>query len=494
MQNGKLFNVRRAGILLHPTSLPHSIGNGDLGEQAFYFIDFLVSCGVSVWQMLPLSPPHDDLSPYQSQSVNAINPVLISLDKLIEHQWLTVDRHPPHDHDEATIRAYRFAQLRKAYTGFLQTADEEEVQAFEQFKINHADWLEDYALYRLLKSLHDNASWTRWPAKYRDRKKAAIDALKQQHADEVTFYCFEQFVAFGQWLDLKKYSNEKGVYLFGDMPIFVAHDSVDVWASRKNFLLDKKGQPNLVAGVPPDYFSATGQLWGNPHYDWNYMRKNGFQWWLDRFKTQQMLFDVIRIDHFRGFEACWAVPADEKTAINGEWVKVPGAELFETLRQHIDLPLVAEDLGVITDEVTALREQFGLPGMKILQFAFDGGSSNPYLPHYHEPNSVVYTGTHDNNTTVGWFHELPPHEKQHVCSYVQCDPHDMPWALISSAFASVARLAIIPMQDVLSADASQRMNIPGTADGNWRWRFDWNQLPPGVHDRVKQLVNFYDRV
>jgi 4-alpha-glucanotransferase len=444
--------------------------------------------------MLPLGPPHDDLSPYQAQSVHAISPVLISLDKLVESNWLQIDHNPPYDTDEAGIKQYRLARLREAYAGFKQNALEAELQAFTQFKNNHADWLEDYALYRLLKSLHENVSWTQWPAKYRDRKKASIDALKKEYADEVDFYCFEQFVAFGQWLALKKYGNEKGIYLFGDMPIFVAHDSVDVWANRKNFLLDKAGQPTTVAGVPPDYFSATGQLWGNPHYDWDYMQKDGFQWWLDRFRIQQVLFDVIRIDHFRGFEACWSIPAGEETAINGEWVKVPGAELFETLRQHIDLPLVAEDLGVITDEVTALRERFGLPGMKILQFAFDGGSSNPYLPHYHEPNSVVYTGTHDNNTTVGWFHELPHHAQQHVCSYVQCDPPDMPWALISSAFSSVARLAVIPMQDILGLDTSHRMNIPGTAEGNWRWRFDWSQLPHGVHEQIRQLAQFFDRI
>ncbi len=494
MQNGELLSIRRAGILLHPTSLPHTIGNGDLGEQAFYFINFLVSCGISVWQMLPLGPTHDDLSPYQAQSVHAINPVLINLEKLIEKNWLAVDHNLPYEQDEVSIKLYRFKRLHEAFTGFQQCATEADKQAFEQFKTQHAAWLEDYALYRLLKSLHNNATWTQWPAKYRDRKAASINALKQQYVDEITFYCFEQFIAFGQWLAIKEYANQKGVYLFGDMPIFVAHDSVDVWANRKNFLLDKTGQPNVVAGVPPDYFSATGQLWGNPHYDWEYMLKDGFQWWLDRFRIQQVLFDVIRIDHFRGFEACWTVPADEKTAINGEWVKVPGIELFKVLRQHINLPLVAEDLGVITDEVTALREQFGLPGMKILQFAFDGGAANPYLPHYHEPNSVVYTGTHDNNTTVGWFDELPPRVQQHVCSYVQCDPHDIPWALISSAFASVARLAIIPMQDILSLDAVHRMNIPGTAEGNWRWRFDWNQLPEGVHERVKQLARFFDRV
>jgi 4-alpha-glucanotransferase len=483
MQPGVLFSKRRAGILLHPTSLPATIGNGDLGNQAKYFIDFLVSCGVSVWQMLPLGPPHADLSPYQAQSVHAINPRLINLEQLINKGWLK------HDVDLSD----RFSALTKAYNGFLHHAQPQQHQALQEFREQYADWLPDYALYRLLKTKYENASWTQWPSKYRDRKPDAIAKLQQEHAHELEFYVFEQFIAFAQWLEIKTYAAQKGIFLFGDMPIFVAHDSVDVWANRANFLLDKKGQPKTVAGVPPDYFSATGQLWGNPHYDWDYMQQDGFKWWLRRFEIQAVLFDVIRIDHFRGFEACWSVPAGETTAINGQWVKVPGRALFDFLTKHINLPLVAEDLGVITDEVVALRQDFDLPGMKILQFAFDSGADNAYLPHNHEPNSVVYTGTHDNDTTCGWFNSLPEHVKQKLYAYLHCQAADMPWALIESAYASVARLAIIPMQDILALDSEHRMNTPGTVDGNWRWRFEWSWLNEGTHACVRHLGQFYDR-
>jgi 4-alpha-glucanotransferase len=443
--NQNFFNQRRAGILLHPTSLPEI-------KDTYRFVDFLADSGISIWQMLPLGPPHDDLSPYGCQSVHAANPALIN-----------------------------------------STNEEVNKLAFEQFVETQQYWLEDYVLFR---ALHNKfkTGWWEWEPALRDRQQQALNKARQDFAKEIEQHRLEQFLFFTQWQQLKQYANQRGVYLFGDIPIFVAQDSVDVWANRENFLLDAQGQPTVVAGVPPDYFSATGQRWGNPLYDWNYMQANDFDWWKQRLKTTSMLFDVARIDHFRGFEACWTIPASCKTAIEGEWVKAPGAALFKSLEQSdINLPLVAEDLGIITDEVKALRDQFGLPGMKILQFAFDGNSDNPYLPHNHIENCVVYTGTHDNNTTLGWFQEQTEDSKQYICEYLDTNADNMPWALIETAFASKANWAIVPMQDILSLDANHRMNIPGIATGNWRWRFHWSQLSAEINDKLRHLSNIYAR-
>jgi 4-alpha-glucanotransferase len=443
--NQNFFNQRRAGILLHPTSLPEI-------KDTYRFIDFLADSGVSIWQMLPLGPPHDDLSPYGCQSVHAANPALIN-----------------------------------------STNEEVNKLAFEQFVETQQYWLEDYVLFR---ALHNKfkTGWWEWEPALRDRQQQALNKARQDLAKEIEQHRLEQFLFFTQWQQLKQYANQREVYLFGDIPIFVAQDSVDVWANRENFLLDAQGQPTVVAGVPPDYFSATGQRWGNPLYDWEYMQANDFNWWKQRLKTTSMLFDVARIDHFRGFEACWTIPASCKTAIEGEWVKAPGAALFKSLQQSdINLPLVAEDLGIITEEVKALRDQFGLPGMKILQFAFDGNSDNPYLPHNHIENSVVYTGTHDNNTTLGWFQEQTEHTQQYIREYLHTNLDNMPWALIEAAFASKANWAIVPMQDILSLDANHRMNIPGIATGNWRWRFNWSQLSTEINDKLRHLSNIYAR-
>lgn len=489
--NQELFKSRRAGILLHPTSLPNTPGNGDLGKQAYRFVDFLVESGTTIWQMLPLGPPHGDLSPYQCQSVHAANPLLISLDDLVERGWLSEDSSPPSAFEEA--EAYRYKRLREAYQGFIEQDVAQDYEDYTQFKKTHL-WVEDYGLFRALKNEHEGAAWREWPKNYRDRQIQALEKAKQRLNKEIEQYCFEQFIFFKQWAALKRYAHSKHVYLFGDIPIFVAEDSVEVWAQRENFLLDPEGRPQVVAGVPPDYFSATGQRWGNPHYDWEYMQTDGFKWWIARIHSAAELFDLARIDHFRGFEACWQIPAHCSTAIEGEWVKVPGEELFEVLEKTSSLPFVAEDLGIITEEVIALRDKFGLPGMKILQFAFDGDAKNAYLPHNHIPHSVVYTGTHDNNTTLGWFKELPVAMQQYVCEYLHCPPYEMPWPMIEAAFASCANLAIIPMQDVLAADASQRMNIPSTTTGNWRWRFQWEQLPAGVSDKLRHFTKFYGRV
>lgn len=494
----ELFKKRRAGVILHPTSLPGTPGNGDLGKSAYRFVDFLVECGLSLWQMLPLGPPHEDLSPYQCQSADAANPLLINLEDLVERGWLAADPNPPTDY-LAAVR-YRHARLRKARQKFVASADAADREAFADFVAIHADWLEDYALFKALQAEHHGAAWWDWLPAYRDRNFEALEKARARLAEVMEQHRFEQFLFFGQWQALRHYANERGVYLFGDIPIFVAEDSVDVWANRENFLLDEHGRPTVVAGVPPDYFSETGQRWGNPHYNWEYMQTNGFQWWLRRLQKQSLLFDLVRIDHFRGFEACWAVPASSEYAIEGEWVKVPGAALFETLRGSKEssgqctLPLVAEDLGVITDDVVALRDKFGLPGMRVLQFGFDGAPGNPHVPHNYVPHCVVYTGTHDNNTTLGWFKELPTPLQHYVCEYLHAHPYDMPWPMIEAALASVAKLVMIPMQDILAADSDQRMNTPGTPAGNWQWRLDWERLPFGVKEKLRRFLKFYERI
>ena len=487
-----VFQCRRAGVLLHLTSLPTTPGNGDLGAQAYYFIDFLVSAGMSVWQMLPIGIPNSDLSPYQCQSIYAGNPLLISLDKLVEKGWLSPDPNPPFS-PEAGVQAYRYARLQQAWQGFQQIATEAEQAELTAFIKAQKTWLEDFALFRALKKQFNDVMWTDWQPAYRDRDRQTLAKARKELDADIQQYYFEQFVFFSQWQQLKHYAHQKGVFLFGDVPIFVAGDSVDVWAQRDIFLLNSDGTPTVVAGVPPDYFSETGQLWGNPLYNWKALQRRGFKWWIDRLTTALQLFDVVRIDHFRGFEAYWEVAATEKTAINGQWVKAPGAALFSKLQKLGSLSLVAEDLGVITDEVEQLRDYFGLPGMKILQFAFDNNPKNPYLPHNHVPNSIVYTGTHDNDTTLGWYQTLTDAEKQYLRTYLASHGSNMPYPLIRAAFSSVSTLAIIPMQDILGLDGTHRMNVPGTKSGNWRWRFQWEQLPPNIHERLLQWIKLYGR-
>jgi 4-alpha-glucanotransferase len=554
--NTDFFNRRRAGILLHPTSLPGTPGNGDLGKQAYSFVDFIADSAFSVWQMLPLGPPDEDLSPYQSQSVHAGNSLLISLDRLVEQGWLSEDSRPIHTHQleselnrltaqgwlkedplinelqqrlgqngwhdlclspkrDPAVR-YRQARLREARAGFEKQASEVDRNAYAEFVQNHTYWLEDYALFKALQAEHHHtlrtqclqvanesqthelegrfqaiikkAGWWGWAPALRDRNPAELKKAWQRLQETIEQHCFEQFVFFSQWQALKGYANDKGIYLFGDMPIFVAQDSADVWVNQDKFLLDGEGQPKVVAGVPPDYFSETGQRWGNPLYDWNAMQADGFRWWITRLKSASLSFDVMRIDHFRGFEAYWSIPVTCKTAIEGEWIKAPGHALFETLQQTgIKLPLVAEDLGIITPEVDALRKRFGLPGMRVLQFAFSRDPNNPHLPNNYGEDSLVYTGTHDNNTTLGWFNELPDWDKQEVYNVLQTG-EGMPWALINTAYHSRARLAVIPMQDVLALDGNHRMNVPGVRSGNWRWRFDWSQVPGDVKERLRNLT------
>ena len=482
---------RRAGLLLHPTSLPGGHGNGDLGPDAYRFVDFLCECGFTVWQMLPINPTHGNLSPYATQSIHAGSPNLISLTLLEARGWLRPDSSKRSEHDDP---AYRRTRLEEAYAGFSDTATPEERDEYESFLRERGYWLNNYALFQGLKQSQHGAPWWEWPAPFRDRDATALEQARTDLTDLIEQHVFEQFLFFRQWRALKKYANERGVLLFGDMPVFVADNSTAVWARRHYFRLDREGRPEVVAGVPPDYFSATGQRWGNPHYNWQRMQQDDFWWWRERVKNHLELFDIVRVDHFRGFEAYWEIPASEPTAMNGRWVRAPGEELFATLqRQFHPLPLVAEDLGIITPEVTALRERFNIPGMKVLQFAFDGGADNPYLPHNHEANSVVYSGTHDNNTTLGWFEELPPKSRSYVCNYLGVTPAAMPWAMMRVALSSVSRLAVLTMQDILSLGAQHRMNKPGTVEGNWRWRFEWRQLSPDIEMRLRRLISLYGR-
>ena len=480
---------RRAGILLHITSLPGSGACGDLGPDAHHFIDFLVDCGMSVWQMLPIGPTGGEGSPYQCSSVHAGNPRLISLWPLLDKGWLEPDEaEQAGGSDEGKRDA-----LRAAWNRFQARASQEDREVLQRFVAANAYWLDDFALFQALAD-DRGQTWWEWPDGLRDRDPTALEGARARLRAAIEGVRFEQFLFFDQWRALRDHANARGVKLFGDMPIFVAHDSAEVWARPRDFDLHADGQPRVVAGVPPDYFSATGQRWGNPLYRWDRMEADGYRFWLDRMRTQLHLFDMSRIDHFRGFEAYWEIPAEEPNAVQGRWVKAPGDAVFTRLHQRFDqLPLIAEDLGTLTPEVEALRKKYRLPGMKVLQFAFSGEPENPYLPFHHGRDSVVYTGTHDNNTTLGWYRSLDDHARAHVDESLGRSNEAMPWPLIRCALASRAHLAILPMQDVLGLDEEHRMNMPGTPYGNWQWRFSWDQVEPDLPTRLSRPVRMYGR-
>ena len=485
---------RRAGILLHPTSLPGEFAAGDIGVEAFHFIDFLAASGLSVWQMLPLGPTHLDGSPYQCLSVHANNPELIDLHWLQQQGWLDLG-----EVELSTLApGFRQACLQQARQGFLLHAESQWKIRLAEWVAAQSHWLPDYALFMSIKQGLQGAAWNDWPMPLRLREDAALTTARKQCGDQIAQIEFEQFIFYTQWQKLRDYAHARNIKLFGDLPIYVSFDSADVWTARENFLLDDNAQGEWVAGVPPDAFSAQGQRWGNPLYNWDVQQQNHFEWWQQRMATQLDYFDLVRIDHFRGFDACWHIAADEPTAINGHWVKSPGWALLQTLYDRFgSLPLVAEDLGLITQDVIELREQFNLPGMKILQFAFDGDARNLYLPHNHQRNSVVYTGTHDNNTTLGWYQQLDQPARRFLHHYLGVSEHaplDMPWVMNRLAFQSVAQLAMIPMQDILGLDAASRMNTPGTTEGNWQWRFDWSQMWPSLSDDIHELLGLYDRL
>lgn len=480
---------RRAGVLLHITSLPGDGFNGDLGIEAHRFVDFIAACGFSVWQTLPVVPAAPDGSPYQSSSAHAGDPRLISIAALAEEGWID-----PRDVScTAADHESRCEVLRWAHIGFNRYADEADRTAFGEFCEDNAYWLDDYVLFQ---ALHEEqvGPWWEWPALVRKRRPQALAEARARLSTRLEELRFEQFAFFRQWRALHDYARSQGVRLFGDIPIFVAHDSAEVWANPEYFHLDDHGYTTVVAGVPPDYFSELGQRWGNPMYRWDVMHTDGFSFWVDRMRTQLRLYDMVRIDHFRGFESCWEIPAEEPHAVNGHWVAGPGDALFDRLREEFgELPLVAEDLGVITDEVRALRDRQAMPGMKILQFAFSGESDNPYLLFNHSENSVVYTGTHDNDTSLSWYQGLSDGARAEVDDYLGRSRDPMPWPLIHWALISVARLAVVPMQDVLGLGGSHRMNLPGSTGDNWKWRFDWEQVPKDLPERLARRVRLSGR-
>lgn len=483
-------NHREAGVLLHISSLPSSNYTGDLGAEAYRFVDFLHEVGASVWQTLPINMPHADNSPYQCLSAHAGNPDFISLEALQAQGLLTKE-------DLSGLITSKTALLTKAYLAFVENPNAQGYQDFMNFCDKQVEWLHEFALFLALRHKFNNAGWNQWPEKYKKRHIPTLKKAREELAREIAVIKFTQYIFFTQWMALKQYANQKHIDMFGDIPIFVAYDSADVWAQPKMFKLDANQNMTVVAGVPPDYFSATGQRWGNPHYNWKNMAADCFRWWISRMTTQSELFDIVRIDHFRGLEAAWEIPATEETAMNGQWVPAPGDALLAAIQYALpNLRLVAEDLGIITPEVEALRVKYNLPGMKILQFAFSGEQDNPYLPHNIDANSVVYTGTHDNDTTIGWHSSMDEHQRGHVYQYMEVedanDAHVLK-KLVEMALQSEAALAIIPMQDLLELDGSHRMNTPGTASGNWHWRFNWQQLTQAHNVFFSSLIKATNR-
>lgn len=494
-------NPRASGILLHPTSLPGRWGIGDLGEAAYQFVDALHAAGQQLWQVMPLGPTGYGDSPYQSFSAFAGNPLLISFERLLAEGLLApedladVPELPDHTVDYGAVIPFKQGVLRRSFERFGASSSAELRQAFNDFLAQSHAWLNDYALFAALKQAHGGASWNTWERPIARHEPEAVAHWSRQLSGEVQFHSYLQFLFQRQWLDLKHYANQRGVRIIGDIPIFVAYDSADLWANPDLFWLDADGNPLVVAGVPPDYFSATGQRWGNPLYRWDVLAKRGYGWWIERIRATLTLYDIARIDHFRGFAAYWEVPAEEETAVNGRWVASPGRDLFDAVHQALgSLPIIAEDLGLITPDVIELRDGLGFPGMKVLQFAFGGSSEDPYLPHNYSARCVVYTGTHDNDTTRGWWDSLSQHERSRVQIYLGRDGSDISWDLIRLALMSVAELAIIPLQDVLDLDSQARMNTPGRAGGNWNWRLRPGALNQHVIQRLRQLTEVYGRL
>lgn len=491
---------RCAGILLHPTSLPGVYGIGELGDEAYRFVDWLTRAKQAIWQVLPLGPTGFADSPYAAFSAFAGNPLLISLQRLLDEGLLIGEDFadypslPPDRVDYGAVIPAKMAVLKRAFKQWKAHASSTQRHQVQAFRAEQAYWLEDFALFMALKEAYRGRAWTEWEHDLVTRQPDALRRAHQQLADEVQYQVFLQYLFVTQWMDLKGYANERGIRIMGDMPIFVAHDSADVWAHPDMFYLDAHGNPTYVAGVPPDYFSPTGQRWGNPIYRWNIIKRDGYRWWMERFRWTLRLVDMVRVDHFRGFAAYWRVPASEPTAVKGKWVKSPGKKLFRTLQRELgELPVVAEDLGTITPDVVKLRQSLGFPGMRVLQFAFDGDPDNLYLPYNYEPDTVVYTGTHDNDTLVGWFAGLSEEEKRRVTDYIGREDVSVHWEIIRLAHASVARIAIIPLQDWLGLGSEARMNQPGREEGNWRWRFRWEQLSDALADSIAKLCTLYGR-
>jgi 4-alpha-glucanotransferase len=475
-------SARASGILLHPTSLPGAYGAGDFGPAAYQFIDWLVSAGQSVWQVLPMTPVGEGYSPYMGSSAFAGNPLMIDLIELGQLGWLDPDDLRPdtafaEDRVNYPLQfSFRIPRLRLAAQHFNDRAGEDDRSEFAGFCAAEESWLTDYALFMSLDALYPGKNWNEWPTELAHRDPTALCKAQSTYAEEVSFWKFCQWLFSRQWSRLKRYANERGIRIVGDVPIYVAFHSADVWAQQNLFELDADRHCTVVAGVPPDYFSPTGQRWGNPLYRWAAHRDDGYRWWIGRMKRALALADLVRIDHFRGLAGYWEIPASEPTAINGRWVQGPGEELLKAFQSALPkLPVIAEDLGMITPDVAELRDSFDLPGMRILQFAFGENSDHTYLPHNYAVNTVAYTGTHDNDTTLGWWNNASPRERAFAQHYFGTDGNSIQWTMIRALSISVARLVIFPMQDVLGLDGRYRMNVPGTPSGNWEWRFSWTE-------------------
>ncbi len=491
---------RAAGILLHPTSLPGKYGVGDLGPQAYAWLDFLADSGTKLWQVLPLGPTGYGDSPYQCFSAFAGNPYLISPELLREDGLLTSndlieDFKFPLDHvDFGRVIPWKLGILDRAFIQFQQGHFPKLEVALESFRSKNESWLTDFVLFMALKEAHGGASWLSWPEPLRLRHPGALEEQRRRLAVAIQRQEFRQFLFYRQWDRLRAQANQRGVKIIGDIPIFVASDSADVWAHPELFFLDEARQPTVVAGVPPDYFSPTGQLWGNPFYRWEVHAKSGYAWWMARLQAVLDQVDIVRLDHFRGFAGYWEVSASAETAVDGRWVPGPGDEFFETvLKTFGDLPIIAEDLGEITPDVVALREKFQLPGMKILVFAFDSGAENKFLPHHYETNSVVYTGTHDNDTSMGWYRRSGKDEQDFLRRYLDISGENVAWNLIRTAWRSVAVFSLAPLQDFLSLGNEARMNYPGRPSGNWTWRMPSNALSDSLQSRLRELNLLYSR-
>ncbi len=493
---------RSAGILLHPTSLPGRFGIGDLGAEAYNFTNFLESSGQKLWQVFPIGPTGFGDSPYQCFSAFAGNPLLISPEKLKDEGLLLesdiehVPNFNPSFIDFGGIIYYKHELFNTAFNNYKKRRHPSK-NLLEEFCDKNKDWLEDYSYFMAAKDFHEGSLWTEWDKELVLRKENDLKKWKEKLSNGINYHKFIQFHFFKQWLELKEYVNSKGIKIIGDIPIFVAYDSADVWADKNLFSVDEEGNLLTVAGVPPDYFSATGQLWGNPLFKWKEMEKDNFFWWRKRLSNQLRLVDIVRVDHFRGFDKYWEIPGGSLTAEKGKWVKAPGEKFFNILKEHLgELPIIAEDLGVITKAVRNLRDKFDFPGMKILQFAFGTGMERKFLPHNYIPNCVVYTGSHDNDTTKGFFNKEKNKDNdifEHAQKYLNYYGDDLTFELIRLAYSSVADLAVIPMQDVLNLGGGARMNFPGKLGGNWTWRFSWDQVPYDIAEKYRQLAELYER-
>lgn len=492
---------RASGVILHPTSLPGPDGIGDLGPEAFRWVNFLADAGCELWQILPLGPTGYGDSPYQCFSAFAGNPYLVSPALLLEDRLLgradLVDRpqFPQNRIDYGSTIQWKLTLLDRAFGRFTQAKNPELAEEYQEFRATQAFWLDDFVLFMAIKESYGGVSWDNWPAPLRKRTKNEIDEFKKNEMERIERHAFRQFLFIRQWNALKRYANNKGIQIIGDIPIFVAYDSADAWSNPDLFYLDKDGKPTVVAGVPPDYFSPTGQLWGNPLYKWDIHQSNNYLWWVQRMQATLQMVDIVRLDHFRGFAGYWEVPYGKPTAEIGRWVRGPGASLFQAIHESLgDLPIIAEDLGVITPDVVALRKQFDLPGMRVFQFAFSTDPLDPFLPHNYEVNCVAYTGTHDNDTALGFYISAPDKERDFIRRYVARSGEDISWDMIRAVWSSVAVFALAPMQDLLGLGNEARMNLPGRASGNWGWRLHPDSLNAATLKRLKEVNYLYARM